>query len=253
MAGTAGGIRVGVAGWSIPKQHSDAFPEEGTHLERYAQRFSAVEINSSFYRPHRPQTYARWAAAVPADFRFAVKMPREITHRHKLVDTAELLERCMSEASALGEKLGPVLVQLPPSLRFVQANVVAFMETLRARFDGAVVCEPRHESWFTNDVDKTLARYCIARVASDPALVPRAAVPGGWMGLTYRRLHGSPEMYYSAYDAATIAGTAKAMRTEAHEAGERWCIFDNTARGEATANALSLRDQLHRHRKAPGA
>src|SRR4051812_46618679 len=101
---------VGTAGWSIPPQNADRFPGEGSHLERYRQRFPAVEINSSFYRPHRPGTYARWAASVPVDFRFAVKMPREITHTRRLANAAEPLARFLSEAQMLGPKLGPVLV-----------------------------------------------------------------------------------------------------------------------------------------------
>src|SRR6187455_1643415 len=105
-------IYVGVAGWPIPKPHAGLFPETGSHLQRYAARFNAVEINSSFYRPHRPATYARWAASVPPDFRFAVKVPREITHRRRLVEVDDLLERFPGEATHLGEKLGPLLVQL---------------------------------------------------------------------------------------------------------------------------------------------
>ena len=107
-------IHVGCAGWSIPRQYAEHFPEWGTHLERYAQRFPAVEINSSFYRPHRPATYARWAASVPASFQFAVKVPREISHMRRLRDVADPLERFLSEVEALGTALGPVLVQLPP-------------------------------------------------------------------------------------------------------------------------------------------
>src|SRR5688572_19432683 len=115
---TASEFRIGCAGWSIPREHAAEFPVEGTHLQRYAQRFPAVEINSSFYRPHRPETYARWAASTPDGFRFAVKVPREITHTRRLREVDEPLERFLAEAGALGEKLGPLLVQLPPSLQF---------------------------------------------------------------------------------------------------------------------------------------
>jgi uncharacterized protein YecE (DUF72 family) len=142
-------IHVGCAGWSIPRQYAEHFPERGTHLERYAQRLPAVEINSSFYRPHRSATYARRAASVPASFRFAVKVPREITHTRRLRDVAEPLERFLSESAALGATLGPLLLQLPPSLRFNADIAEAFFTILRARFSGSVVCEPRHASWFT--------------------------------------------------------------------------------------------------------
>src|SRR5882757_510271 len=79
-------VWIGCAGWSIPTHLADRFPATGTHLERYASRFNAVEINSSFYRPHQTKTYSRWADSTPADFRFSVKLPQEITHRRRLVD-----------------------------------------------------------------------------------------------------------------------------------------------------------------------
>ena len=234
---------IGTAGWSIPAQHAGAFPSAGSHLERYSHRFSAVEINSSFYRPHRPSTYQRWAATVPVDFRFAVKMPKEITHTRRLAQVTEPLTRFLGEAGALGEKLGPVLVQLPPSLAF-KADLAGFFLDLRARFEGDVACEPRHRSWFTDEkVDHLLAEFRIARVAADPAIVPRAAEPGGWPGFRYYRLHGSPCMYYSAYPREAL--NALAPRLAGGESAA-WCIFDNTAEGAATHDAMALADILHR-------
>ncbi|MBP0447341.1 DUF72 domain-containing protein [Roseomonas sp. SSH11] len=233
---------IGTAGWSIPKQHTDAFSDEGSHLERYASRFPAVEINSSFYRPHRPATYARWAASVPEGFRFAVKVPRTITHERRLKETAEPLQRFLNEAVALGGRLGPLLVQLPPSLRYDEGIVESFFEELRTRFGGLVTCEPRHRSWFTGEGDAHLARFEVARVAADPAVVPAAAEPGGWPGLVYFRLHGAPKVYYSPYSAEVIAETAERLRGAVREGGEAWCIFDNTALGEATRNALETLD-----------
>jgi uncharacterized protein YecE (DUF72 family) len=235
-------VHVGCAGWSIPRQYAEHFPEQGTHLERYAQRLPAVEINSSFYRPHRPATYAHWAASVPASFRFAVRVPREITHRRRLRDATEPLERFLSEIATLGPKLGPLLVQLPPSLRFDAAVVAAFFAALRARFSGSVVCESRHASWFTKEAEQVLVSAQVARAAADPALVPEAAQPGGWPGLVYYRLHGSPEMYMSSYSAAYLDMLAQTLRA----AAPIWCIFDNTALGAATVNALDLCTRLNK-------
>jgi uncharacterized protein YecE (DUF72 family) len=232
--------RVGTAGWSIPATQAEHFPREGSHLERYSQRFTAVEINSSFYRPHRPSTYERWATVVPPDFRFAVKMPKEITHTRRLDGATEPLERFLDETSALGTKRGPLLVQLPPSLAFDRTICAAFFQELRARFEGLLACEPRHRTWFTDQVDHLLMDFQIARVAADPAVVPRAATPGGWQGLQYLRLHGSPRMYYSAYQTAYLEGLRDRLRTTR---AEIWCIFDNTAEGAATHDALVvLRD-----------
>jgi uncharacterized protein YecE (DUF72 family) len=237
-------LRVGCAGWSIPRQYAEHFPQQGTHLERYAQRLPAVEINSSFYRPHRPETYARWAASVPESFRFAVKIPKEITHTRRLRDVADPLDRFLSEIVALGPKLGPLLVQLPPSQRFDVAVVAAFFAALRARFSGSVVCEPRHASWFTGEAERLLVSAQVARAAADPAPVPAAAQPGGWTGLVYYRLHGSPEMYSSDYSAAYLDTLAQTLNS-AVQAVPTWCIFDNTALGAAAANALDLCARLN--------
>lgn len=236
------GVRalIGTAGWSIPKGHAPAFPGEGSHLERYARVLPAVEINSSFYRPHRPATYARWAAGVPPGFRFSVKVPRAVTHERRLVDAAEPLARFLDEVAALGPALGPLLVQLPPSLRYDAARVDRFFGSLRERFGGEVACEPRHPSWFTDAVEARLSAFRVARVAADPAVVPRAAEPGGWTGLTYIRLHGSPEMYRSAYPPEALDAVARRLRAALEEGQAPWCIFDNTALGEATGNALDL-------------
>lgn len=233
-------FRVGTAGWSIPKVAAGEFPEEGTHLERYAKRFSAVEINSSFYRSHKSSTYERWAASVPPHFRFAVKMPREITHRRKLVDVSEPLGRFFAEVSHLDKKLGPILVQLPPSLRYDAAVVSRFFDDLRARFKGDLVCEPRHPTWFSEDVESVFDRAQIARVAADPAVVPEAKRPGGSPKITYRRLHGAPKIYYSPYSEAQIAEVAREMSLAPKQTRACWCIFDNTALGAATGDALAL-------------
>jgi uncharacterized protein YecE (DUF72 family) len=236
-------IRVGCAGWSIPKAHADRFPAVGSHLTRHAARLPAVEINSSFYRPHRPATYARWAAGVPDAFRFAVKVPRDITHVRRLKDATEPLARFLAEATTLGPKLGPLLVQLPPSLTFSAGTVGRFFTALRERFAGAVVLEPRHPSWFTAEGERLLESFRVARVAADPAVVPAAGEPGGWEGLAYYRLHGSPKVYYSDYAPAHLDTLAERIRTAASGA-EVWCVFDNTAEFAATANALDLLARL---------
>src|SRR5688500_4589610 len=107
---------IACAGWSIHSSQAELFPDLGTHLQRYAMRLPAVEINSSFYRSHRPGTYERWAAETPTSFRFAVKAPKQITHERRLIDVDELVQRFAAETSHLGEKLGAWLIQLPPSL-----------------------------------------------------------------------------------------------------------------------------------------
>src|SRR5215470_599104 len=165
-------VRVGCAGWTIPKAQPHRIPPEGSQLQRYAELFPAVD--SSFYRSHAITTYSRWKASVPEHFQFAVKVPKKVTHEHRLTDPT-MLEGFLSETSGLGEKLGPLLFQLPPSLILDNRTVGVFFETLRRRFNQGVVCEPRNASWFTPEADGLLAAFHVGRVAADPAISPQAA------------------------------------------------------------------------------
>jgi uncharacterized protein YecE (DUF72 family) len=235
-----GGVYIGCAGWSLPKAAALWFPHEGSHLERYAARFDCVEINSSFYRPHRPATYARWAASVPASFRFSVKMPRSVTHEARLVGVSSPLDRFFCEVAGLGRKLGCVLVQLPPSLAFAPAVASRFLAMLRRRHDGPVVVEPRHPSWFGPSAEAMLTEHRASRVMADPVIVPAAAEPGGDMRTAYLRLHGSPKIYYSTYSDDSLIRIGKRVRALNVKGTRVWCLFDNTALGAATVNALEL-------------
>ena len=237
--GPCGPVRIGTAGWVIPRAAAPHFPCAGTHLQRYADELTCAEINSSFYRPHAFATYARWASCTPAGFRFAIKLPRALTHEQKLRRPRLPLERFLAETSGLGEKRGPILVQLPPSHAFDARVVARFFDYFRARYEGPIVCEPRHPTWFTDAPDRLLRRFRIARAAADPPLAPGADTPGGWDGLVYFRLHGSPRTYWSRYDADKISALTRALAAVTQSA-EAWCIFDNTAAGAAIENALEL-------------
>ncbi len=227
---------VGTAGWAIPRAHVHHFPSVGTALQRYAGILAVVEINSTFHRQHRPATYARWAESTPADFRFSLKLPKKITHERKLLGV-DLLDEFLTGASLLGKKLGPILVQFPPSLAFDPEVATLFFRTLRDRHTGPIVCEPRHSSWFTDDADGLLKMSRIGRVAADPAVVPTAGEPGGWPDPAYYRLHGSPRKYFSGYEEEAIGRLASALKGATKEV---WCIFDNTAGGAAAGDALNL-------------
>lgn len=240
-------LRIGVAGWSLSRAVLDEFPREGSHLARYAARLNCAEINSSFYRPHRPETYARWAASVPADFRFAVKLSRAITHDARLRGVGKELDRFLAQACGLGDKLGCLLIQLPPSFAFDAGVVARFGALLRRRYVGAAVIEPRHATWFAPEVDALLARHALGRVAADPAIVSAAAEPGGdTRACIYFRLHGSPRMYFSVYSDAFLRALARQVSAAHASAVQCWCVFDNTAHGGAIPNALQLQSLLRR-------
>ena len=233
-------VRIGTAGWVIQREWAERTAGEGSHLERYARVMNCVEVNSSFHRAHRPATWVKWAEAVPEGFGFSVKFPKAVTHQAKLAVPAEALDGFFAEVAGLGEKLGVVLVQLPPSLAFEDCPAAEFFEALRDRWQGALALEPRHASWFGTDAEDLMVRHKVARVAADPARKGSGGLrPGGWDGLAYFRLHGSPRMYYSAYEAEFLAGVARAVR-ELPEETDTWVIFDNTALGEAFGNAVEL-------------
>ncbi len=235
----AGRKLVGCAGWTIPRETTAAFPVAGSHLERYAAVFGAVEINSSFYRPHQAKTYARWAESVPDGFRFSVKLPRSITHDARLVDIDAPLARFVAEAGALGDKLGCVLVQLPPKLAFDAQVARDFIARLQDTFSCTIACEARHPGWFEDEATALLRERGVTRVIADPAKgqdgphVPTTST-------IYVRLHGSPRIYYSSYAPEYLAQLA--LDIAVHNAAGRtvWTIFDNTASGASVPNALTI-------------
>lgn len=233
-------IVVGCAGWSLGSEHASAFSSEGTHLKRYASMFNGVEINSSFYRPHQRKTYERWAESVPEDFRFSVKLPKLMTHERRLVNCEQLLDAFVGQCSGLGDRLGCLLVQLPPSLAFDEANAEPFFESLRERANVSVVLEPRHESWV--NAESMLQAYHISQAAVDPSRISTDSIPRGMQQLKYWRLHGSPRIYFSDYDAPCLERLASQLVNA--EAEAVWCIFDNTASGAALGDALALKALL---------
>ena len=237
-------ITIATAGWTVTREAAPRLPTEGTHLARYAGGFEGVEINSSFYRSHAASTYRKWAAATPARFRFAVKLPQRITHELALRGARGPLEQFFAEIAGLGRKRGPVLVQLPKSHVLDRRVVDRFLQCLRDLDDGPVVVEPRHASWFTAAADRVLMKHRVSRAAADPICCPGAGLPGGWPRVVYYRLHGTPRMYWSRYTPEYIAALATTLTFHARHGARVWGVFDNTAWGGAILNALELRDTL---------
>ena len=243
-------VRVGCAGWSIPGRSAVRFEGLGSHLHRYSMELNCCEINSSFRRSHQPATWERWAMSVAADFRFSVKLPRSITHDAKLACTPEILTDFLRRIQLLGNTLGPVLVQTPPSLGFETERVSQFLSLMRRHHRGDIVWEARHTSWFGERANKCLADFEVGRVASDPGCVPAAAIPGGYPNLAYYRLHGSPRPYYSRYPEDFVKTLALELRRLAVTVSRVWCVFDNTALGWAIENALEFRAELDHANKS---
>lgn len=232
-------IYIACAGWSLSRHDRPFFPVDGSHLERYSQVLNAAEINSSFYRPHKRETYERWAESTPGHFRFSVKLPRSISHDAALCFSDGLLREFRLQVEGLGDKLGWVLVQLPPKLDFHRTSAEAFFRLASASFPARIACEARHPSWFESEATDMLATLGVIRVVADPAKgAPPVHEPT--TDDFYIRLHGSPRIYYSSYDDAYLEQMAKAMQAHAAAGHGSLCVFDNTAGQQSMPNALTL-------------
>jgi uncharacterized protein YecE (DUF72 family) len=225
---------IATAAWSIPKKVADRFAQEGSGLTRYASVFDGVEINSTFYRRHKASTFARWAESVPDSFRFAVKIPKEITHTRAMKDIAEPFGTFLEDIAPLGKKRGPLLCQLPPSIAFDADALDSAFNTVRNADGGPIVIEVRHKSWASAEALDLLKSYAINRVLADPA--PVWPTEDFDTPPKYVRLHGKPKIYYSSYADEEIRSFSDLL------AADSWCVFDNTASGAAIENALTLVD-----------
>jgi uncharacterized protein YecE (DUF72 family) len=240
----ARGIRIGLAGWSeAVSRHRASFPTAfdpaASALAKYATAFNFVEINASFYRQFRAETYAKWAEDVPESFRFSVKMHRLITHYTRLKNTT-LLDPFFESIAGLGEKLAVVLVQLPPSLVFDPPVARTFFDALRARHTGPIACEPRHESWSQPEALALLADHHVGLVRIDIPAAEREAA--GDDAPIYIRLHGTPRRYYSSYGSNQLLQLAAFLRLNHRR--PRFVVFDNTASSAGVRNALELTNLL---------
>lgn len=239
-ASIAARIRIGCAGWAIPRAHAQLFGEGDSVLARYATRFQVSEINSSFHRPHRRSTYARWAVTVPDGFRFSVKLPRTISHDLRLRGTGPALDRILEEADGLGPALGGFLLQLPPGLPLEPRVASTFFAMFRRRSDAPLVCEPRHPDWFGARAQALLLRHGVGRVAADPPRVEGGDAPAAAPAWPYWRWHGAPRIYYSEYGEAALRLLAGQVVAAARAGHAPWVIFDNTAHGFAVSDAARL-------------
>lgn len=237
---------IGTSGWHYSHWRGAFYPEElapREWLSYYTQRFPTVELNGSFYRQPRTSTWELWRKTAPEGFRFAVKASRFLTHIRRLANPQEPLERVLSGARLLGDRLGPVLYQLPPGFHRTPENVErleAFLPLLPGDVRHAI--EFRHRSWFVDETAELLRRHGIAFCSFDmvglecPLL---ATAP-----FAYVRFHGSEALYASNYTDEMLEGWAARLRDLAREADELYIYFNNDACGYAIANARTLAELL---------
>ena len=228
---------IGLAGWSeAVSKHRTYFPGSGSGLTRYAETFSMVEVNSSFYRAVRAETFASWAEQTPPGFRFSVKINRAVTHAARLSANAKL-EQALEPMMSLGPKLAAVLIQLPPTLATDPERDAAFLDRLRSLYAGMVAWEPRHPSWEAPEAALLLEEHGITPVRTT---IPAAGAAHGSSG-PYVRLHGTPRRYYSAYSTADLTSLSEWLR---RDSSPSIVIFDNTASSAGVRNAIELAELL---------
>jgi uncharacterized protein YecE (DUF72 family) len=233
-------VRVGTSGLDYRHWRGVLYPRGEPRrrwLELYAQAFDTVELNATFYRLPATQRFRAWGEAVPSGFTFAVKASRYLTHIRRLQKPREPVERLMSRASALGDALGPVLLQLPPDMPVALDRLDA---TLRA-FGPAVrvAVEPRHPSWFTDDL-----RALLEERGAALCIVDRRGLQGPAWSTTdwgYVRLHAGRAAPPSCYGRAALATWARRLRAWP---SPTFAYFNNDGHGCAVRNAIALRRRL---------
>ncbi|HEY0451952.1 DUF72 domain-containing protein [Actinophytocola sp.] len=269
----AGRVRIGTSGWVYPPWRGEFYPPKLAHrreLEYLSGQVNSVEINGSFYALQRPSSYESWRDQTPADFEFAVKGGRFITHLKRLRDIdAPLANFFASGVLALGPKLGPLLWQLPPTLAFDAEQLAAFFDMLPRTTTAAAQLATRHDerldgrAWTTTDADRPLRHALEVRHPSftDPAFLDLLRAHGiavviadaaaSWPYLehvtadfAYVRLHGSTELYTSGYTDEALDGWAERIRRWTAEGLDAYAYFDNDAKVKAPRDAMALAARL---------
>jgi uncharacterized protein YecE (DUF72 family) len=224
-------VLIGTSGFSYPAWRGGFYPEklqEAKMLSYYAGHFRAVEINNSFYRMPTAEVLGRWASETPPEFRFALKSPRRITHDKRLLDTASAVERLTEVSLALGDKLGPILFQLPPNMKKDLVRLDEFLAALPGGLRATV--EFRHESWFSDDVYTCLrarrAALCIAE--SDDFVTPLEAT-ADWGYLRLRR---------EEYDDALVGSWGARIKEQRWSTAYVFFKHEDTGKGPIAAARL---------------
>ncbi|MFD3001790.1 DUF72 domain-containing protein [Pontibacter toksunensis] len=239
-------LYIGTSGWSYRWQ-GILYPEDIKSAERlgyYATRFNTTELNSSFYHFTMAKTIQKWLTETPASFKFGAKMHQEVTHNRRLIDTEEPVEKFMSRFLAMGERLGPVLVQLPGSLHFDYGVAADFFTMLREKYPQPVFAlEARHKSWFTDEAQELLQDHAVTWVITSAG----KRFPGFEATTTdtvYLRLHGEEKLYTSAYTDEQLERYAFMVHDWLLDGKQVWVYFNNTILGNAVLNADRLRELI---------
>jgi uncharacterized protein YecE (DUF72 family) len=231
---------IGTSGWNY-KSWRDGFygdTPQKQWLRFCAERFTAIEVNGTFYRLQAKSTFEKWRDHTPERFRFAIKGHRYITHNKKLLDVDESVIRCRESASPLGNRLAAVVWQLPAFLKKNTERLDKFLDALRQWKSTRHAIEFRHKSWFDDETTERLGRHAVAVCMSDAPDWPM------WEEVTtdlvYIRLHGHTRKYASSYSKHSLKKWAARICGWLDENRVVHAYFDNDAEGAAPKNALTL-------------
>jgi uncharacterized protein YecE (DUF72 family) len=237
----SGLFHIGTSGWHYQHWKGPFYPEglpDGSLLDHYLKHFTTAEINNTFYQLPKRQTFVHWRDSVPDGFLFSIKASRYITHMKKLKDPDEPISTLIGRIEVLGDKLGPILFQLPPRWKVNTERLSSFLRSLPEGY--RYTFEFRDESWFGHETEETLrkrgAAFCIYDFEGRQS--PRS-VTGDFV---YVRLHGPDGAYQGKYHDRTLTSWAEAFSSWADEGKEIFCYFDNDEKGYATQNALKLQE-----------
>lgn len=240
---TSPGLNIGTSGWSYRHWSGIFYPEgmkPARYLSHYMTRFNCVELNSSFYHLPREATVSGWLERTPDTFRFCPKLSRFITHQKRLLDCQEALGKYFNLFQGMKKRLGPVLIQLPPGLKYDRSLIRDFFDHLKAygrqyRF----ATEVRHASWINDGFLQLLEQYGIGFVIADSGrrFPYHEAVTTDFI---YLRFHGREKLYASDYETAELRQYAEKIIRWTGKDREAWVFFNNDFGGFAIKNASRL-------------
>lgn len=237
-------VRIGTSGYHYRHWRGPFYPTKmpASHmLDYYCKHFDSLELNNSFYRLPTASAFDAWRETTPSNFVFAVKASRFLTHNKKLKDPENALQNLLPRAERLGNKLGPILFQLPPKWKVNAERLEELLEVLPRRHRYAF--EFRELSWITTEIDRLLARFnaafCVYELAGYHSPLNVTA------DFAYVRLHGpGAAKYQGSYNDATLRQWSKQIREWSKTLAAVFLYFDNDQSGYAAKNALTLKAML---------
>jgi uncharacterized protein YecE (DUF72 family) len=236
---------IGTSGWHYDHWRQLFYPDKlpkAKWLEFYSRHFSTVELNNSFYRLPSEEAFANWRDSSPANFAFAVKVSRFITHIKRLKSVEEPVNTFLERAKILEQKLGPLLYQLPPSMHRDDERLESFLSILPHGLKHTL--EFRHQSWLDEEVFEILRRHNVGLCVFD---MPDLTCPlVATADFAYIRFHGSTGLYSSCYSDEELANWAGRLSGLLPEVEEVYIYFNNDAEAFAVRNAMTLGDYLER-------